>query len=305
MELPHILLIGRNGQVGWELCRTLAPMARLTTAGLPRLDLNQPDAARNLILQTRPDVVVNAAAYTAVDKAESDIETARRINALAPGEMASAAAQIGAWMVHFSTDYVFDGAKREPYVETDPPNPLSVYGRTKLEGEEAVRSAGPRHLIFRLCWVYGLRGQNFLLTIRRLAREQETLRVVRDQFGCPTWSRLIAETVALALRTVLSAGDGAASLAGTYHLAAAGYTNWHTFASHIVELMPPGQRRCRQVEAITSADYPTPARRPAWSVLDCRKLKRIFGLALPDWQEGLRLAVAADGCAPMSGGEQP
>lgn len=294
MERPHILLIGKNGQVGWELRRTLAPLARLTAAGRSEIDLTNPAAARARVLQIRPHLVLNAAAYTAVDKAESDAETARLINAAAPGALAEAARQVGAWIVHFSTDYVFDGAKREPYVETDAPNPLGVYGRTKLEGEEAVRAANPRHLVFRLCWVYGTRGQNFLLTIRRLARERETLRVVCDQFGCPTWSRLIAEAVALALRQVFADAD-AARFAGTYHLAAAGHTNWHTFASSIVERMPPGERRCREVQAIPTAEYPTPARRPAWSVLDCGKLKRTFGLELPDWEEGLQLALESSG----------
>jgi dTDP-4-dehydrorhamnose reductase len=290
MEPPRILLLGKHGQVGWELCRTLAPMARVTALDYPEIDLTQPSAARRLVLEQRPNIAINAAAYTAVDKAESDVETARLINAVAPGALAEAARALGAWIVHFSTDYVFDGTKREPYVETDAPNPLGVYGRTKLEGDEAVRAANPRHLIFRLCWVYGTRGQNFLLTIQRLARERETLRVVCDQFGCPTWSRLIAEATTLALRQVLAGPDGA-RFAGTYHLAAAGHTNWHTFATRIVELMPQNERRCRDVQAISTAEYPTPARRPAWSVLDCGKLKRTFGLALPDWEEGLRLAL--------------
>jgi dTDP-4-dehydrorhamnose reductase len=290
MESPHILLLGKHGQVGWELRRTLAPLARVTALDYPEVDLTRPDAARRLVLEQRPQVVINAAAYTAVDKAESDAETARLINAVAPGALAEAARALGAWIVHFSTDYVFDGTKREPYVETDAPNPLGVYGRTKLEGDEAVRAANPRHLIFRLCWVYGTRGQNFLLTIQRLARERDTLRVVCDQFGCPTWSRLIAEATTLALRQVLADPDGA-RFAGTYHLAAGGHTNWHAFATRIVERLPQNERRCREVQAISTAEYPTPARRPAWSVLDCGKLRRTFGLALPDWEEGLRLAL--------------
>lgn len=290
MERPHILLIGKNGQIGWELCRALAPLARLTALGRAELDLTDVAGARQRMLETQPDLVLNAAAYTAVDKAESDVTTAHQINAIAPGVLAEAAQQVGAWMVHFSTDYVFDGTKRQPYVETDPPNPLSVYGRTKLEGERAVRAGNPRHLIFRLCWVYGMRGQNFLLTIRRLARERDTLRVVSDQFGSPTWSRLIAEAVALTLQQVLR-NAGEETLAGTYHLAAAGYTSWHGFASRIVELLPATERRARQVQAISTAEYPTPARRPAWSVLDCSRLKRAFGLELPHWEEGLRLAL--------------
>jgi dTDP-4-dehydrorhamnose reductase len=290
IEPPRILLIGKNGQVGWELRRTLAPLARVLAVDFPEIDLTDAHAARRLVLDARPQVVLNAAAYTAVDKAESDSETARRINAVAPGVLAEAAKQAGAWMVHYSTDYVFDGTKRAPYVETDAPNPLGVYGRTKLAGDEAVRAAGGNHLIFRLCWVYGARGQNFLLTMQRLARERETLRVVNDQWGCPTWSRLIAEATTLALQQVLAAPE-ADALTGTYHLAAGGSASWHTFASRIVELLPAGARRCREVVAITTAEYPTPARRPAYSVLDCGKLQKTFGLRLPEWEAGLRLVL--------------
>ena len=290
MESPKVLLIGKNGQVGWELRRTLAPLARVLAVDFPEIDLTDAAAARRLVLDNRPKVVVNAAAYTAVDKAESDTRTAQLINGVAPGALAQAAKQVGALMVHYSTDYVFDGMKNTPYVETDSPNPLGAYGRTKLEGDEAVRAAGGNHLIFRLCWVYGARGQNFLLTMQRLARERETLRVVKDQFGCPTWSRLIAEGTTLALRQVMAASDPD-SLTGTYHLAAGGSTNWHTFASRIVELMPETERRCREVAAITTAEYPTPTKRPAYTVLDCGKLKKTFGIQLPDWEDGLRLIL--------------
>lgn len=290
MESPTILLIGKNGQVGWELRRTLAPLARVVAVDYPEIDLTDANAARRLVLDNKPKVVVNAAAYTAVDKAESDTKPAQLINAVAPGVLAEAAKEIGALMIHYSTDYVFDGTKNTPYVETDAPNPLGAYGRTKLDGDEAIRAVGGHHLIFRLCWVYGARGQNFLLTMQRLARERETLRVVKDQFGCPTWSRLIAEATTLALRQVLTAPD-ATALTGTYHLAAGGSANWHAFASRIVELMPEAERRCREVTAITTAEYPTPARRPAYSVLDCSKLRKTFGLLLPAWEDALRLVL--------------
>ncbi|MEK7707484.1 MAG: dTDP-4-dehydrorhamnose reductase [Verrucomicrobiota bacterium] len=292
MESPKILLIGKNGQVGWELRRTLAPLARVLAVDYPDIDLTDAAAARRFVLDNKPNVIVNAAAYTAVDKAESDTKTAQLINGVAPGVLAEAAKQVGALMIHYSTDYVFDGTKQTPYAETDPPNPLGAYGRTKLYGDEAVRAVGGNHLIFRLCWVYGSRGQNFLLTVQRLARERETLSVVKDQFGCPTWSRLIAEATTLALRQVLAATD-ANVFKGTYHLATGGSTNWHTFASHIVEMMPEAERRCREVVPITTAEYPTPAKRPAYSVLDCSKLKRTFGIQLPDWKDGLRLVLEA------------
>lgn len=287
MEQPVILVIGKHGQVGWELRRTLAPVGRLVRVDFPEIDLTDAASIRNWVRDTTPVVIVNAAAYTAVDKAESEPERCHQINAVAPAILAEEARKLGALLVHYSTDYIFDGTKTAPYVEDDPPNPLSAYGRAKLAGEQAVRDADVHHLLFRLCWVYGARGQNFLLTMQRLARERETLRVVRDQVGCPTGSRWVAEATALALQQVLAAPD-AAALRGVYHLAASGQTSWHGFASRIVELLPASERKCRAVEAIATAEYPTPARRPANSVLDCGKLQRAFGLRLPDWEEGLR-----------------
>ena len=217
---------------------------------------------------------------------------ATKINADAPGLMAEAAAKRGALLVHYSTDYVYDGTKTTPYVETDTPNPLGAYARTKLAGDESIRRAGCDHLIFRLCWVYGARGANFMLTMQRLAREREKLRVVGDQVGCPTWSRMIAETTAHALRHVRTADDTRA-LSGTYHLCASGQTSWHGFASAIIDLLPPESRKCREVEAITSAEFPTPTKRPAYSVMSCAKLEQTFALRLPDWQESLRQVVEA------------
>ena len=290
MALPTFLLIGTNGQVGWELRRTLAPLGRVVAVDYPEIDLTEPVALRRLVQEIRPAVVLNAAAYTAVDKAETEPHLALLINGLAPGILAEAAQQVGAPLVHYSSDYVFDGTKTTPYVETDAPNPLGTYGRTKLAGDQAVQQVGGRHLILRLCWVYGARGQNFLLTIQRLAREREQLRVVGDQFGCPTWARLIAEATAQAVQQTLAAPEPAA-LSGLYHLAAAGVASWHEFASRIVELLPETERKCRFVQAIPSSEYPTPVQRPAYSVLDCDKLQRTFGLGLPPWEESLRLLL--------------
>lgn len=290
MTPPRILLFGKIGQVGWELRRTLAPMSQLVCVDFPEVDLTRPDSIRTWIKDCSPDVIVNAAAYTAVDKAETETALAMKINGEAPGVMAEEAKKRGALLVHYSTDYVFNGAKTSPYVEEDPADPLGAYGRTKLAGDLAILQAGCAHLIFRLCWVYGSRGGNFMLTMMRLAREREQLRVVRDQIGCPTWSRLIAETTSLALMQV-RAPDRAAACSGVYHLCASGETSWHGFAQAIIDLMPAEEKKCRTVDAIASADYPTPTRRPAYSVMSCAKLERTFGLRLPDWRESLQLVL--------------
>ena len=287
MNSPVILIIGKIGQVGWELRRTLAPLGRIVSVDFPEIDLTKGESIVKWVRETKPQVIVNAAAYTAVDKAEGDYEKCHQINGLAPGVLAEEAKKLSAWLVHYSTDYIFDGTKGAPYVEEDLPNPLSAYGRTKLAGDDAVSQAAGRHLIFRLCWVYGARGQNFMLTMMRLARERETLRVVRDQFGCPTWSRLIAETTSLALKQVLAAPDPAA-FTGLYHLASSGQTNWRDFAEAIVRLMPGDGKKCKQIEAITTAEYPVAAKRPAYSVLSCQKLQRTFALQLPNWEDSLK-----------------
>jgi dTDP-4-dehydrorhamnose reductase len=287
---PRLLVIGKIGQVGWELRRTLAPLGSLVCVDFPEIDLTDPDSIRKWVRETSPSVVINAAAYTAVDKAETESDRCNKINGVAPSILAEEAKKIGALLVHYSTDYVYDGSKSEPYLETDSPNPLSAYGHSKFAGDQAIIASGVPHLIFRLCWVYGARGQNFMLTIMRLAREREKLRIVSDQFGCPTWSRMIAETTALALKQVLATASPA-QFTGIYHLAASGHTNWHGFASSIVDLMPTDQKKCKQVEPITTAEYPLPARRPAYSVLSCEKLKRTFGLQLPSWEESLRLVL--------------
>ncbi len=286
MTVPAILLIGKVGQVGWELRRTLAPLGRLVSIDYPEIDLTDGGSIRKWVHDTAPAVVVNAAAYTAVDKAESEPDRCRQINGLAPGILAEEAKKLGALLVHYSTDYIFDGTKSTDYLEGDLPNPLSAYGCSKLAGDQAVQQVAGDHLIFRLCWVYGARGQNFMLTMMRLARERKTLRVVRDQFGCPTWSRMIAEATALALKQVLDAPEPGA-FSGVYHLAASGHTSWHGFAQAIVRLMPEEGKKCKLVEPITTQDYPAAAKRPAYSVLGCEKLKRTFGLQLPDWEESL------------------
>jgi len=287
---PTILILGKNGQVGWELQRTLAPLGRIVARDFPEVDFTNPDALTRLVLEIEPALIVNAAAYTAVDRAESEPDLAHKINAAAPAVLAEAARKVNAWMVHFSTDYVFDGEKRAPYVETDAPNPLGVYGRSKLEGDLAVQASGAKHLIFRLCWVYGARGQNFMLTMQRLAREREVLRVVSDQVGAPTWSRAIAESMAPVAHQVLN-NPAMTGSSGVYHLACAAQTTWHGFARRIVESMPESERKTREVVPITASEYPTAARRPAWSVMDCSKLEKVFKLRLPNWEDALRLVL--------------
>jgi dTDP-4-dehydrorhamnose reductase len=290
MKRPRILVIGSQGQVGWELRRTLAPVGQVTAVDYPAIDLTRADSIRQWIDDTAPDVVINAAAHTAVDKAESEPDLAFAINATAPGILAEILHARGGCLVHYSTDYVYAGDLDRPYVETDPTSPQNAYGRSKLAGDEAIRSVGGRHLIFRLCWVYGTRGQNFLLTMQRLGRERESLRVVGDQFGCPTWCRAIAEGTTLALCQALASPDPA-RFDGVYHLAAANHTSWHGFAQAIIERLPEETRKCRTVESIPSSAYPTPARRPAWSVLDTGKLEATFGLRLPAWEDMLSLAL--------------
>ncbi len=293
MTLPVILVIGKIGQVGWELRRTLAPLGRLVSVDYPEIDLTDAGSIRKWVRDSGANVIVNAAAYTAVDKAETDFERCLQINGTAPGILAEEAGRARALLVHYSTDYVYDGHKGAPYVEDDPPNPLGAYGRSKLAGDQAIQQAGIDHVIFRLCWVYGARGQNFMLTMMRLAREREKLRIVRDQVGCPTWSRMIAQTTALALKQALAAPDRGA-LSGVYHLAASGQTSWHGFAEAIIGLMPEAERKCKLVEPITTPEYPLPAQRPAFSVLDCDKLRRTFGLQLPSWEESLRQVLDKD-----------
>ncbi|MDX3933057.1 MAG: dTDP-4-dehydrorhamnose reductase [Stenotrophomonas sp.] len=291
-----ILVFGGNGQVGRELLRALAPLGKVvatTRSGvLPDgsacevADFNQPDSLHALLDRVRPDIVVNAAAYTAVDKAEQDVEAAFRANAESPGVIARWCAAAGVPFAHYSTDYVFDGEGTAPYREDQPTAPLGVYGTSKRDGEDAVRAAGGRHLIFRTAWVYASHGANFLRTMLRVGAERDALRVVADQVGTPTPAALIADVTAQALQH----GGG---LSGTWHLTASGQTSWHGFAEAIfAEALARGVlSKVPSVEAIASAEYPTPAKRPSCSVLDNNKLQQDFGIALPAWQDGLKRVI--------------
>ena len=286
----RILLTGVNGQVGWELQRTLAPLGEVIAADRNRLDLADTSSIRRAVDAIAPDLIVNPAAYTAVDKAETEPELTHAINAAAAGELAQAAAVRGIPLVHFSTDYVFDGHKSAAYTEADTPNPLGVYGATKLAGEQAVARAGAPHLILRTSWVYGLRGRNFLLTMQRLLRERETLAVVDDQFGAPTWSRLIAEATALVVARWLDQPDQTAT-SGIYHLSCGGRTSWHGFTAAIRAHLAESDAKLARLTAIPTSGYPTPAARPANSQLDCDKLAATFGVRLPDWESALALCL--------------
>jgi len=292
-----ILVFGGNGQVGQELLRALKPLGEVqatTRSGvLPDgsacevADFDQPASLGALLDRLQPAMVVNAAAYTAVDKAEQDVEAAFRANAEAPGVIARWCAQAGVPLVHYSTDYVFDGEGTAPYHEDEPTAPLGVYGTSKRDGEEAVRAAGGRHLVFRTAWVYASHGANFLRTMLRVGAERDALRVVADQLGTPTPAALIADVTAQALRHP-------GKLSGTWHLTASGQTSWHGFAEAIfAEALAAGVlAKVPTVEAISSSEYPTPARRPSWSVLDNRRLQQDFGIELPAWQDGLKRVMA-------------
>ena len=292
-----ILVTGAVGQVGWELNRLLAPLGDVIAIDLVDLDLTDEAALRGFLRDRAPDVIVNPAAYTAVDKAEAQPDVAMAVNARAPAVMADEMARRGGLMVHYSTDYVFDGSKPGPWVETDTPNPLSVYGRTKLAGEEAVRAAGGAHYIFRTSWVYGRRGGNFMLTMMRLARERDELRIVADQFGAPTWCRMLAERTRDVIRDTWVNTDVRPrvkrELSGVYHLTNGGKTTWHGFASAIIATAPElADRRHVKVTPIGTADYPLPAPRPANSILDNGKFESIFGVVAQPWDAAMAECLA-------------
>lgn len=282
-----ILLTGSAGQLGRELVRSLACLGEVVACDRRALDLGDADALRSVLRATKPSVVVNAAGYTAVDRAESEPAAAEAVNGLAPGILAEEAKRCGALLVHYSTDYVFDGAKGAPYTEDDAPAPLSAYGRSKLAGERAIAAVAGRHLILRTGWVFGLHGANFMKTMLRLARERDELRVVADQRGAPTWTRHLADATAL----LLARRDAAE---GLFHVAAAGEATWHGYAEAIVATAAAAGliERAPHVLPIATADYPLPARRPADSRLDCRRLARDCGIALPDWRTGLADCLA-------------
>jgi len=290
-----ILLFGKDGQVGWELQRALACLGELHALGRRDADLGDPDRLRACVRAVAPDVIVNAAAWTAVDRAESEEDAAHAINAAAPAVLAEEAARLGSWLVHYSTDYVFDGRKEGAYTEDDAPRPLCAYGRGKAAGEEGIRASGARHLILRTGWVYG-RGANFPRTILRLAQEREELNVVADQFGAPTGADLLADATALALHRIAARGEGADALSGIYHVAASGRTSWHEAARHVVaEALAQGMELRATPDAvlpIATRDWPTPAARPANGTLDTTKFCAAFGLALPDWRHHINRFVA-------------
>lgn len=287
-----ILLFGKNGQLGWELQRALAPLGELVALGshgAPSLhtDFAHPEALAATVRAVRPQVIVNAAAHTAVDRCESEPERARALNASAPAVLAREAQALGAWLLHYSSDYVFDGSGSAPWTEESPTGPLSVYGTTKLEGEQAIRASGCRHLILRTSWVYAARGGNFAKTMLRLAKERDRLTVVDDQVGAPTGAELLADVSAHALRGALQRPE----VAGTYHAAAGGETSWHGYAQHVIEFAraagQPIKVAAAAIEAVPTSAFPTPARRPANSRLATAKLRDTFGLTLPPWQSGV------------------
>ena len=290
---PTILLIGSSGQVGWELRRTLAPLGNLLFVSRrgeqgPAVDLADPESLQRLINSSNPDLVVNAAAYTAVDQAEQDVEMARQLNTDAPTLIGELAADSDIPVVHYSTDYVFAGNAERSYREEDPAVPLGVYGETKLAGELGLLASGADVLILRTSWVYGARGQNFLLTMQRLFQEKDELNIVADQIGAPTWSRMIAEATAQILaQTLRDGGFKFGQKGGRYHLTAAGQTSWYEFARAIREL----QRASCRLHPIPTSEYPTPARRPLFSLLDNQRLLETFGICLPHWHQSLMQCV--------------
>ncbi|MCP1417768.1 dTDP-4-dehydrorhamnose reductase [Pseudomonas laurylsulfativorans] len=280
-----VLINGRHGQVSHELQRRLGAVGELIVLGRDQLDLAQPDQIRRQVQNIRPDLIINAAAHTAVDQAESEPQAAFAINAVAPGILAEEALALDIPLIHYSTDYVFDGRKTGPYTEDDTPNPLGVYGKSKLAGEQAIRDVQGKHLILRTSWVYSTHGRNFLLTMQRLLQEKPELRVVADQIGAPTWAGTIANST-LALIERWQANEVADW--GTYHLTAHGETSWFGFAQAIGEALRQQGKPCARLIAIPSSDYPTPAARPLNSRLDCSRLQRDWGVSQPDWQTALR-----------------
>lgn len=298
MSRPRILLTGARGQVGWELQRTLSCLGEVVALDSKAMNLADPDAVRRTLREIAPAIIVNPAAYTAVDKAESEAELAHAVNAIAPGVLGEEAGRLGALLVHYSTDYVFDGSGTTPWREEDAGGPLNVYGATKLAGERAIQASGCRHLIFRTSWVYGARGSNFLLTMRRLMRERPELKIVSDQVGAPTWCRDLAEATAMVLGQIASPASGfdEAGPWGIYHMTNAGETSWHGFAEAIQALDAfDGTRAPARLQPIPSSDYPTPARRPLNSRLNNDRLQRTFGLRLQDWRAALALCLEEGG----------
>ena len=288
--MKRILLIGKNGQIGWELQRSLSPFGTLIAPERHELELTNIGDVRRVLRNLRPDIIINAAAYTAVDKAESDAALASEVNAVAPAILAEEAKLLGALLVHYSTDYVFDGSKSSAYTEDDMPNPQNVYGKTKLAGEQAIHASGCKHLILRTSWVYGMHGENFMKTVLRLAKERGELRIVADQFGAPTWARDLALATLTALE-YWQEKDWDEQLGGLYHLTAGGRTNWHDYAEEIVHLARNYDStlaaKTPVLRSIATHEYPAAARRPANSLLACDRIQTAFGIRLPQWQDSL------------------
>lgn len=291
----RILLLGKIGQLGWELQRTLAPLGEVIALDYPEIDLSKGGVASQVVGQVLPQVIINASAYTAVDRAEGESQIAMAINARAPGELAQAAATLGAALIHYSTDYVFDGNKGSPYLESDAPNPLNVYGVSKLAGEQAIQQVSGSFLILRTAWVYSLRRDSFVTKVLQWSREQPSLRVVADQVSNPTWARMLAEITA---QLLARAGDHPVEWLGErrglYHLAGDGYASRLEWTQAVLRLDPrPQQQATREVLPARTAEFPTPAQRPLFSALDCQRFTHVFGLRLPGWEDALRLAMEA------------
>ena len=289
-NISTILLIGSTGQLGWELKRSLFSLGKLIALDRKSMDLSQPAQIREVISQIEPNLIVNAAAYTAVDKAEEEIELAKAINAIAPGVIAEEAEKLQAPLIHYSTDYVFSGNNGgAPYAEDDNPDPKNVYGQTKLAGEQAIQNVGGPHLVFRTSWVYGARGKNFMLTIQRLAKERDTLKIINDQTGAPTWCGSLADATGVILKNAKVKTESYSPylemVSGTYHMTCAGKTTWFDFDKAILKNTP--DHRQPKIEPIPTSEYPTPASRPQNSLLSNLKLQKTFGLKLPDWEEAL------------------
>jgi dTDP-4-dehydrorhamnose reductase len=282
-----ILLLGKNGQIGWELQRTLAPLGIVIALSRSELDLTDPNAIRRTVRSTKPDLIINAAAYTAVDKAEEEQELAMAINGTAPGILAEETSLLDASLIHYSTDYVFNGVKKKPYTEEDQPNPLNVYGKTKLAGEEAIKVKDCNYLIIRTGWVYGLRGNNFLLTILKMISENNELCIVSDQYGSPTWARMVAEATA----QIIIYNKIGRKIKGTYHLASSGQTSWHGFAEAIINYSYKNSDFAVNIRSILTKEYCTPAVRPKYTVLDCSLFQEVAGIKLPHWHDMLKLVL--------------
>lgn len=292
--IMKVLLFGRNGQLGWELNRSLQPLGEIVVFDIEECDFSEPESLRQIIQDETPDVICNAIAYTAVDKAEEDEALALKINGVAPGVLAEEAFKLGALLIHYSTDYVFDGTKTSPYVETDIPNPINAYGRTKLAGELVVQSSGCDYLILRTSWVYASRANNFMLTMLKLAQEREELSIVADQIGAPTTARLIADTTMLCVQQVMKERAAGVFSSDLYHLTASGHTSWHGFTKEIVNLANDILNldlTVKEIKAIPTSDYQTPAPRPLSSQLSLRKLESIYMIHLPDWEDALQLCI--------------